>query len=240
MNPVVHWELFAEDAAALGRFYAELFGWHLEPTPEIGYVLIDTWAGAGINGGILTVADGYRRPLFYVEVEDLQPALDSIKAAGGTMTLAPLTEVVTFAQFADPQGTIVGLLKRGDRSPVSRGDAPPVTRFHIASADPSGLADFYRGVFGWAVQQDPTPHDPSNFAVDTGARGIAGTIGSASHSTPRVTFYALVDDPDAYLERAHALGAARTAPAKDPRHNPADMAHIIDPEGQTFGLTRQP
>ena len=26
MNPVVHWELFATDAPALGRFYAELFG----------------------------------------------------------------------------------------------------------------------------------------------------------------------------------------------------------------------
>ena len=240
MNPVVHWELFAKDAPALGRFYAELFGWHLEPMPEIGYVLIDTWAGAGVNGGVVTVPDGFRRPLFYVEVDDLQLALDSIEAAGGTMTLAPLTEVVTFAQFTDPEGRIVGLLKRGDRSPVSCGDAPPVTRFNIASADPSAIADFYRGVFGWGVQHNPTPHDPSNFDVDTGARGIAGTIGSVSPRNPGVTFYASVDDLDAYLDRAHALGAARTAPAKDRRHIPADVAHFVDPEGQTFGLTRQP
>jgi uncharacterized protein len=239
MNPVVHWELFAKDAPALGRFYAELFGWHLEPMPEIAYVLIDTWAGAGVNGGIATVPDGYRRPLFYVEVDDLQPALDSVQAAGGTMTLAPLTEVVTFAQFADPEGTIVGLLKRGDRSLVSSGDAPPVTRFDIVSTDPSGLADFYRGVFGWGVQQNPTPHDPSNFIVDTGARGISGTISSAGSRTPGVTFYAWVKDLDAYLDRAQALGAARTAPAKDQRHIPAEVAHLVDPEGQAFGLTRQ-
>lgn len=237
MNPVVHWELFAKDAPRLGRFYAELFGWRLEPMPEINYVLIDTWAGAGVNGGIATVPDGYRRPMFYVEVDDLQPALESVDAAGGAMTLAPITEVVTFAQFADPEGTIVGLLKRGDRSTVSCGDAPPVTRFNIASADPSGLADFYRGVFGWEVRKSPTPHDPSNFDVDTGPHGIAGAIGGVCPETPGVTFYASVDDVDAYLGRADALGAARIAPAKDRRHTPAEVGHVVDPEGQIFGLT---
>ncbi len=240
MNPVVHWELFAKDAPALGRFYAELFGWHLEPMPEIDYVLIDTSAGAGINGGIATVPDGSRRPLFYVEVDDLQPALDSIQAAGGTVKLAPITEVVTFAQFADPEGTVVGVLKRGDRSLVSSGDAPPVTRFNIASTDPSALADFYRGVFGWGVRPNPTPHDPSDFDVDTGASGISGTIGSVGPRTLGVTFYASVQDLDAYLDRAHALGAAPTEPAKDRPRNPAAVAHLVDPEGQTFGLMRQP
>ena len=155
------------------------------------------------------------------------------------MTLAPITEVVTFAQFADPEGMIVGLLKRGDRSQVSSGDGPPVTRFNIASADPSGLAEFYRGVFAWGVRQSPTRHDPS-FDVDTGASGIGGTIGSVSSGTPGVTFYASVRDLDAYVDRAHALGAACTEPAKDRRHSPGDLGHIVDPEGQTFGITRQP
>lgn len=183
MNPVVHWELFAKDAPALGRFYAELFGWRLEPMPEIDYVLIDTWAGAGVTGGIATVTDGYRRPLFYVEVDDLQPALDSIEAAGGVMTFAPLTEIVTFAQFADPQGTIVGLLKRGDRSTVSCGDAPPVNRFNIASADPSGLADFYRGAFGWANDEIPR-RTIRRTSTWTPAPAPAGSPGPSAASAP--------------------------------------------------------
>ena len=37
MNPVVHWELFAKDAPALRTFYADLFGWSLQPLPHIGY-----------------------------------------------------------------------------------------------------------------------------------------------------------------------------------------------------------
>jgi uncharacterized protein len=241
MNPVVHWELFAKDAPALGRFYAELFGWQLAPMPEIDYVLIDTRAGAGINGGIATVVDDSRRPMFYVEVDDVQSALDRMQASGGTMTLAPITEVVTFAQCADPEGNIVGLLKCGDRSTVSGGDAPSVTRFRIASADPAGLADFYRGLFGWQVRpQDPTSHDHGNFDVDTGRSGIAGTIGSVGPGIPGVTFYASVEDLDAYVGRAVALGAALTAPAKDRRNSPDEVDHVVDPEGQTFGLTRYP
>ncbi len=239
MNPVVHWELFAKEAAALGRFYAELFGWQLQPLPEIRYVLVDTGAGAGINGGILAVPDGSWAPMFYVEVDDMQRVLDDIQGAGGIVTLAPITEFVTFAQFADPGGTIVGLLKRGDRSPVSSGDAPPVTRFHIASADPPRLVDFYRDVFGWGARQDPSTHDQSRFNVDTGAGGISGTIGSAGPMPPGVTFYVFVEDIGARLDRARALGATGLAPVKD-GHSPAEVAHIVDPEGQTFGLTSQP
>ena len=59
----MQFELFANDAHALGTFYAELFGWSQQTLPDIGYVLIHTGAGAGINGGILTVPDGWRQPM---------------------------------------------------------------------------------------------------------------------------------------------------------------------------------
>src|ERR671936_258522 len=51
-DPVVHFELIGVDREALGRFYAELFGWHVESVPEPPYSLIDTHAGSGINGGM--------------------------------------------------------------------------------------------------------------------------------------------------------------------------------------------
>src|SRR5919197_2792904 len=51
-DPVVHFELMGVDREALGRFYAELFGWHVESVPEPPYSLIDTHAGSGINGGV--------------------------------------------------------------------------------------------------------------------------------------------------------------------------------------------
>jgi uncharacterized protein len=51
--------------------------------------------------------------IFYIEVDDPQAYLDRIEKASGN-TVVPLTEIpdmVTFAQFADPQGYVVGLLK---------------------------------------------------------------------------------------------------------------------------------
>ena len=232
MNPVVHFELFAKDAPALGAFYAELFGWNLQDLPDIRYVLIDTGAGAGISGGILSVADGWRQPMFYVSVDDLQPALDRVERAGGATTLPPITEVVSFAQFSDPEGHVVGLLKRGDEASVSPGDAPPVSRFHIRSTDPAELTGFYRNVFGW---RSDMWEDALIFDVETGTGGIAGSIGLAFPGTSRVVFYASVADPDTYLDRARAQGAAGVGLTRS-RSSAAEARYVVDPEGQSFGL----
>lgn len=159
MNPVVHWELFATDALALARFYEALFGWVLQPLPEIAYVEIDTCAGGGINGGIASVPDGSPQPMFYVSADDLESTLDHVHQAGGTTTLPPLHEMVTFAQFADPEGNVVGLVKSGDEPSVSDGDAPAVSRFHLSATDPDALVGFYRQVFGWRAQPRTLPGD---------------------------------------------------------------------------------
>ena len=48
---------------------------------------------------------------FYIEVDDLPAAIARVEAAGGKIVV-PITEVsgvVSFAQFADPDGNVVGL-----------------------------------------------------------------------------------------------------------------------------------
>ncbi len=230
MNPVVHWELFAPDALALARFYEALFGWVLQPLPEIGYVEIDTCAGGGINGGIASVPDGSRRPMFYVSADDLESTLDHIHQAGGTTTLPPLHEVVTFAQAADPEGNIVGLVKQGDESTVSEGDKPPVSRFRLSASDPETLVGFYRRVFGWRARPRTLPDGASCLEVDTGPGGIAGAIGAPSPGSHAVMFSVAVDDLGIFVERARALGAA-AGPTEE-----VEAAYIIDPAGQTLEL----
>ena len=79
---------------------------------EANYALVDTGVEGAIGGGI-GQAQGPNQVVFYIEVDDLQAYLDRIEQAGGT-TVVPVTEIpglVTFAQFADPQGNVVGLLK---------------------------------------------------------------------------------------------------------------------------------
>jgi predicted enzyme related to lactoylglutathione lyase len=67
----------------------------------------------GTIGGGIGEAQGPNQVIFYIEVDDPQAYLDRIDKAGGR-TVVPVTEIpdmVTFAQFSDPQGNVVGLVK---------------------------------------------------------------------------------------------------------------------------------
>lgn len=127
--PITWFEVNTTDSKAARKFYAEIFGWKLQVLDDVGYVLVDTQAERGIGGGI-GEARGPNQVTFYIEVDDPQVYLDRIEKAGGK-TVVPVTEIpaqgsppsprtrswrrgdmVTFAQFADPQGNVVGLLKR--------------------------------------------------------------------------------------------------------------------------------
>jgi uncharacterized protein len=109
--PVTWFEINTTDSKAVRRFYAELFGWQLQIIDEVNYALVDTGAEGAIGGGIGD-ARGPNQVTFYIEVDDPQAYLDRIEQAGGK-TVVPVTEtdMVTFAQFSDPQGNVVGLVK---------------------------------------------------------------------------------------------------------------------------------
>ena len=112
--PVTWFEINSHNSVALRDFYADIFGWNLQPIDgETPYAVVDTGTEGAIGGGIGD-ADGANRILFYVEVDEPQAFLDRIERAGGR-TLVPVTvipDLVTFAQFADPEGNVIGLTKR--------------------------------------------------------------------------------------------------------------------------------
>ena len=113
-NPVVHFEILGPDGKALQKYYADLFGWSIKADGAMNYGVVDTGEGPhGLGGGI---GDNESGPAtcFYVGVDDPQAYLDRAVAAGGKVVV-PVTEIpemtVVFAQFADPQGNVVGLVK---------------------------------------------------------------------------------------------------------------------------------
>jgi predicted enzyme related to lactoylglutathione lyase len=111
-NPVVHFEILGPDADALQRFYGDLFDWQVAASGVPGYGMVDTGEG-NPAGGIGQGQNGGPALTFYVRVDDLQGTLDRVEQAGGK-TVMPVTEipnVVTLAQFADPAGNVVGLVK---------------------------------------------------------------------------------------------------------------------------------
>ncbi len=115
-NPVVHFEVTGKDAAKLHKFYGGVFGWNIQADNPMNYGLVSNEdTGGGIGGGI-SGGDGQSTSVtFYVEVDDPQAYLNKIESEGGK-TIMPVTEIpgmVILAQFADPEGNVVGLVKAG-------------------------------------------------------------------------------------------------------------------------------
>lgn len=112
-QPVVHFEIVGKDGRKLQDFYAGLFGWHIDASNPMNYGVVDTHAEGSIGGGIAQSQDGQGHVTFYIQVDDPQAYLNKVEAMGGK-TVVPVTEIpgmVTFAQFADPEGNVVGLVK---------------------------------------------------------------------------------------------------------------------------------
>jgi predicted enzyme related to lactoylglutathione lyase len=112
-RPVVHFEIGVADADRSRDFYGELFGWTIRLDGS-GYGLVDTGAGAGINGGILQAPEGVPAYVtLYVGVDDLDRFLERAEELGGKTVTEPMAvgDMGSFAMFADPDGNMIGLFK---------------------------------------------------------------------------------------------------------------------------------
>lgn len=117
-NPVTWFEIMGKDAAALHKFYRDVFGWKLtRPVKEMGnYSMLEDHE-PGIGGGLGDEMGGGNRVSVYVSVDDPQRYLDKAVAAGAQM-LMPVTTITpdtTIAMFRDPAGNVNGVLKTNAR-----------------------------------------------------------------------------------------------------------------------------
>ena len=236
-NPITWFEILGPDPEQTAKFYSELFGWQTQAMGG-GYVVIDTHSGRGMNGGIGEPPPGGQPgSVVYVEAPDIQGVLEQAVSLGGTV-VTPVTQTAgaTHASFTDPWDNRV-VLKQGDgtTSQVSPGDSPAVDWVEISCAEPEKAWEFYRQLFGWTIDADPSG-GPVHGSVDTGSKvGARGGIGSSRDGKPAVDIYAKVDDLTKYLERAEGLGATIVMPAmKVDEHT--EIAMFTDPQGTTFGL----
>jgi len=109
-RPVVHFEIGCRYRAKTGDFYSNLFGWQIGPGPASN---IETGSPQGIPGHITSLGhEPEHYTMFYVDVEDVQAALDQAVALGGKKLVGPVKlPTGMFAWFADPDWNMIGLLK---------------------------------------------------------------------------------------------------------------------------------
>jgi hypothetical protein len=235
-NPVVHFEAVGKDGNKLREFYGKVFGWQFNVMPEMDYGLVDN-GERGINGGIGGAGDGGSpSAIFYVEVDDPQATLGQAESMGGktAMPVMEIPGIVTLAQFTDPEGNLIGLVKSDPAQTPPPSSAPPadnpVTWFEVAGKDGNKLREFYGKLFGWQFnvmpEQDYGMVDPAN------GRGIGG--GVATGEPPHAIWYAEVKDPQAALDKAAANGGKIAMPATD--GGMVTFGLFTDPEGNLAGV----
>jgi predicted enzyme related to lactoylglutathione lyase len=116
-NPVVHFEIMANNAAATRDFYTRAFGWQFENAPgagEVEYKLVNTNGNGGIRGGIGKSPAGYGGHVtFYVGVPDIETAIASVESLGGKRMMGPdqVPNGPIIALFTDPEDRTVGLVQ---------------------------------------------------------------------------------------------------------------------------------
>ena len=116
-TPVVHWEFWSRDPAKVSEFYSKVFGWKIQHIPEIDYRIVDTGAGAGINGGIMKPQDGPMpgNMAFYIDVDDLAAYRRKIVEAGGKIIVEEqeVPGMGKFCLFEDNDKRVLGIWKMG-------------------------------------------------------------------------------------------------------------------------------
>ena len=107
----------------------------------------------------------------------------------------------------------------------------PVVHFEIGCRDSVKTSTFFAGLFGWNM----LPAGPATM-IQTGAdSGIQGHITALGHEPHHYTvFYVQVDDVQAYLDKAGALGGKTLVPPVD--IPTGTFAWFADPDGNTIGL----
>jgi predicted enzyme related to lactoylglutathione lyase len=234
-NPVVHFEINGPDPELIAKFYGELFGWHLESNAELQYTTIDTHGGGGINGGIGSAEKPYTT--IYIGADDLQASLDKAVSLGASTTVpvSDIPGVGTFAQFADPDGNLIGLFKGNapDAPGVSAGSNPPVTWFEIYGKEPQPLWQFYRELFGWTIKE--SSGDGFVYGEVHAEQGISGGITANPMKQPGVAIWAESDDQQGYLDRAVELGGTAIMPPTE-MSDGLKIAMFTDPQGTYCGV----
>jgi uncharacterized protein len=127
IDPVVHFEMPAEDRKRMAKFYTQAFGWQTQMLgEEMGhYVMAQTTAevdkagrpkkGGMINGGFYTKSNDMpaQYPSVVIAVDDIKRSMSKVTKAGGKVIGEPMEipGVGLYVSFFDTEGNRVSIMQ---------------------------------------------------------------------------------------------------------------------------------
>ena len=114
VRTIVHFEIAAQNPERLAEFYTRVFGWKIEKAPMTGldYWLISTGPrGKSLGGGMYRKMRPNDRPRNFVNVADIDEAIQTFRDAGGGEIVGKMEVPGMGWSFigADPEGNPIAL-----------------------------------------------------------------------------------------------------------------------------------
>ena len=122
-NPVVHFEMPAQDLKRVNTFYTDTFGWDMNQLGnDMGNYLLSNSADVDENGMAKTpgaINGGFYKsekaepPHFVISVDNLEQHMKTVTENGGTIIDKPMDipGIGTFVMIKDTEGNKVGMLQ---------------------------------------------------------------------------------------------------------------------------------
>ena len=126
INPVVHFEMPAEDKKRMAEFYTNVFGWQTQQLgPDMGNYVVVTASESdsngqpknpgSINGGFYEKTDDpmSNHPSFVIAVDNVDSHIKKIQQGGGRILGEPMDipGIGKYVSFVDTEGNRLSILQ---------------------------------------------------------------------------------------------------------------------------------
>lgn len=244
-------DLATTDLEAAKAFYGELFGWDAEdmPMPQGGiYTMLSKdgkdVAGAYVLGEEMAAMGVPPHWVSYITVADADAAASAVVSAGGRVIAEPFDVMSAgrMAVAADRQGATFSMWQPKESIGSYRVNEAGALIWNELQTNDIGSAEaFYREVFDWGTETTDMPNGTyTSFLVE--GQAVAGMMEIQAEwgpVPPNWSIYLAVNDVDASLARAVAMGGAvQMEPMDVP--NVGRFALLSDPQGAMFYIMTAP
>jgi uncharacterized protein len=240
-------DLMTSDPERAKNFYTELFGWTYETGDEEkygGYIMAFKnglpVAGMMKNDGQSGYPDVWTT---YLRTDDITAVTEAAALSGGQVFMPPMEvpEQGRMAMVGDAGGAAVGVWQFGGHTGFQIHHEPGSPYWHeLFTRDYPATVKFYQDVFGWdttVMGDTPEFRYTTLGAGDNAKAGIMDASAFLPEGVPaHWRIYFGVEDADAAIEKAQAVGGQVIQPAEDTPFG--RIATLADPTGAMFLLAQ--
>ena len=244
-------DLVTDDIDAAKAFYGGLFGWSFDDIQgDLNVYSVIERDGRPI-GGIVSIDDenvavASARWLSLLSVEDVDAAIETLEAAGGSLEVGPRDNPTRgrMALVRDPQGALLVLIRSAGGDPPNREESTVGNGdwlwTELWAEDATTAADFYVSMVGYSAERPLVGAHDEYRVLHRDGRPRAGVNQIPWDDVqPNWLPYIRVADPSAVARRAEELGGIVLV-APDPAIRNGSAGLIMDPTGAAFGIQRWP